>query len=340
MDMTTFYENNDKQNSKENNKTKNDNKVMKMKKIVVKIKGLLLSTFQNVVEVTKEVEVMKKNSEIAFGTINRLKNNYKNILESNLDALIVIDIEKNILYKNPAANALFPYKNSYLKMDYFDLEEFYIGTKEIVIYREDGEEIIADLSITKTNWEGRKAYLLSIKDITEKVRFLEKIREQAITDELTSLYNRRGFFNLVEKELSYAKRRKKGLTLYFVDIDGMKWINDMLLHNDGDMALIETAKILKNVFNCNDIISRIGGDEFVILSLDSDEKIIQEKIQKLKENQEFLNRTKKYRFRLSFSVGVLYFDPSNPSSIDELMSKADRLMYVSKNEQRRSDYSN
>lgn len=306
----------------------------------IQIIDLLLSTFENAVEKTKELEETNKNLKNAFGTIRKLEKNYRNILESNLDSLIVIDSDKKILYKNPAANKLFLDKIDDLKMDFFNMHEINIGTKEIIIRKEDGEEVIADVSISETNWEGQEAYLLCIRDITENVRLMEKLRVQSITDELTSLYNRRGFLKLFQKNIKYADRHNKGLALFFVDLDGLKWINDTLSHNDGDMALIETANILKLTFSYNDVISRIGGDEFAIISLDSDPQVAEKKIKKLMINQEALNNTKKYDFKLSISVGISYFDSASPTSIDELMSQADELMYENKNRKKVSDYRN
>lgn len=304
----------------------------------IQIIDLLLSTFENAVQKTKELEETNKNLKNAFGTIRKLENNYRNILESNIDSLIVINSDKKILYKNPAANNLFSDKIDDLKIDFLDIEEINIGTKEIIIKRENEEDIIADINISETNWEGQEAYLLCIRDTTEKVRLVEKLRVQSITDELTSLYNRRGFLNFFQKKLEYAQRYNKGLVLFFVDIDGMKWINDTLSHNHGDTALIETANILKSTFSYNDIISRIGGDEFGIISLDSNPEVVDRKIQKLMTNQDALNNTKKYDFKISISVGNSYFDSANPINIDELMSKADELMYKNKNRKKSSDY--
>lgn len=306
----------------------------------IQIIDLLLSTFENAVQKTKELEESNKNLKSAFGTIRKLENNYRNILESNIDSLIVINSDKKILYKNPATNKLFSDDIDVLKMNLFDMDKINIGTKEIIIKKENGEKVIADVTVSETSWEGQEVYLLSIRDITEKVHLVEKLRVQSITDELTSLYNRRGFFNFFQKKTEYAMRKNKGLTLFFVDIDGMKWINDTLSHREGDMALIETANILKSTFNYNDIIARIGGDEFAVISLDSDPKVIDKKIQKLIISQEDLNHTKKYEFKLSFSIGNSCFDSANPMSIDELMAKSDESMYINKNLNRISDYRN
>jgi two-component system cell cycle response regulator len=297
----------------------------------IQIIDLLLSTFENAVQKTKELEESNINLKNAFETIRQLENNYRNILDSNTDALVVINYDKEILYKNPAAKKLFSNKINDSTIKFLGLEELNIGTKEIIFNKENGEEVIADITISKTNWEGEEAYLLSIKDETEKVKLLEKLRVQAIRDELTSLYNRRGFLNYFEKKIEYAKRNNKELVLFFIDIDGMKSINDNLSHNKGDLAIIETANILKASFSYNDVISRIGGDEFAIISLESDDKAVQKKLEKLIMNQERLNREKKYEFNVSISIGTSYFDPKAPKSIDELMSKADQLMYQNKN---------
>ena len=247
----------------------------------IQIIDLLLSTFENAVQKTKELEETNKNLKNAFRTISKLENNYRNVLESNIDALMVINYNKRILYKNPAADKLFSDKIDDFKIDFLDMNEIKIGTEEIIIDKENGEEFIVDISVSETNWEGQEAYLLCVRDITEKVRFLEKLKMQSITDELTSLYNRRGFSNFFHEKIEYAEQYNKGLTLFFIDIDGMKWINDTLSHNHGDIALIETANILKSTFSYNDVISRIGGDEFAVISLDSNPAVVEKKIHKI-----------------------------------------------------------
>jgi diguanylate cyclase (GGDEF) domain len=148
------------------------------------------------------------------------------------------------------------------------------------------------------------------------------------------------FLIFLRKKLEYAKRKNKGLTLFFVDIDGMKWINDTLSHRDGDIALKETANILKATFNYNDIIARIGGDEFAIISLESDPEAVDKKIRNLLAGQDALNDTKKYEFKLSFSIGESFFNPEKPVSVDELILKADEMMYRNKNLKNNSDYGN
>jgi diguanylate cyclase (GGDEF)-like protein len=116
--------------------------------------------------------------------------------------------------------------------------------------------------------------------------------------------------------------------LLFIDMDDLKWINDHYGHNEGDQALIDFANILKKTFRESDIIARIGGDEFVVLleSTDEDGEIL---ITRLYENVKDYNAKRSQRI-LSISVGTAQFDPEYPISTDELLSKADALMYAQK----------
>jgi diguanylate cyclase (GGDEF)-like protein len=151
----------------------------------------------------------------------------------------------------------------------------------------------------------------------------------SLTDELTGLYNRRRFFVLIDQYLKVAIRTKKRLLFLFIDMDDLKWINDHYGHNEGDQALIDLAKILKKTFRESDIIARIGGDEFGVLAESTDEhgEII---IDRLYENLKGYNAKESRRYTLSISVGTAHFDPEYPISIDELLSKADALMYAQK----------
>jgi len=158
----------------------------------------------------------------------------------------------------------------------------------------------------------------------------------SLTDELTDLYNRRRFFVLAEQYLKLAIRSKKRLLLFYLDMDDLKSINDRFGHNDGDQALIALGSILKKTFRESDIIARIGGDEFVVLleSTDENDEIL---ITRLHENIKNYNAEVSQNYKLSVSVGVADFNPEHPVSIDELLSKADALMYAQKRKRRKKD---
>lgn len=151
----------------------------------------------------------------------------------------------------------------------------------------------------------------------------------SLMDDLTGLYNRRRFFILTEQSLKMSVRTKKRLLLLFIDMDNLKWINDHYGHNEGDQALIDLANILRKSFRESDIIARIGGDEFVVLSESADEtsEIL---THRLHENIKDYNARGSRPYTLSISVGRAQFDPNHPISIDELLAKADASMYTQK----------
>ncbi len=157
----------------------------------------------------------------------------------------------------------------------------------------------------------------------------EALLALSLTDELTGLYNRRRFFVLTEQCLKVAIRTKKRSLLLYIDMDDLKWINDHYGHNEGDQALIDLANILKKTFRESDIIARMGGDEFVVL-LDSTDENDETLITRLDENIKDYNAKKPQGYILSISVGAAQFDPEYSISIDELLSRADALMYAQK----------
>jgi diguanylate cyclase (GGDEF)-like protein len=160
----------------------------------------------------------------------------------------------------------------------------------------------------------------------------EELLALSLTDELTGLYNRRRFFVLTEQYLKVAIRKKKRPLLLFVDMDDLKWINDHYGHNKGDQALKGFANILKKTFRESDIIARIGGDEFVVL-LESTDESDEMLITRLYENIKDYN-AKQSQHILSISLGTAQFNPEYPVSIDELLSKADALIYAKKREKK------
>jgi diguanylate cyclase (GGDEF)-like protein/PAS domain S-box-containing protein len=167
-------------------------------------------------------------------------------------------------------------------------------------------------------------------DITRRREMEKELEAMALTDQLTDLYNRRGFFTLATREVKRAERSKKGLLLFFADLDGLKDINDRLGHEEGDHALIAIAKILTRTFRVSDIISRIGGDEFAILAIDADEALMEKLLLRLYRLINNYNARKAVSFKLAVSIGYTVYDPLKPTTLDDMISNADKMMYKMK----------
>ena len=170
----------------------------------------------------------------------------------------------------------------------------------------------------------------SIRYAIERQRLLTEMRSLSLTDDLTGLYNRRGFITLSEEHLKIAKRSGNGVHFLFIDMDSLKIINDNWGHNEGDNALKDIARILNNTFRESDIIARIGGDEFGVLTLGRVHKSADVLTDRLQKKVNAHNADGARPYKLSISIGVESREPGNLCSPAELIALADGLMYKQK----------
>lgn len=159
------------------------------------------------------------------------------------------------------------------------------------------------------------------------------LQQLILTDQLTTLFNRRGFLLHSEQLLMKANGSRRGLLLCFIDLDRFKQINDEFGHESGDAALQEVGKLLRDCFGKGDVIGRLGGDEFAISFLNCPSLTEADVRDRLGRSLEALNRRAGRVFNLSLSLGVLiYRGDSTCSSIEHLLAQADSLMYAEKHQ--------
>jgi diguanylate cyclase (GGDEF)-like protein/PAS domain S-box-containing protein len=178
--------------------------------------------------------------------------------------------------------------------------------------------------------ENRVFWLLSLRDVTARVQMREQLRSESIKDDLTGLLNRRGFDTLGKHTISLADREKRRLLIVFIDLDGMKNINDRFGHHRGDVALLAAADLLRQTFRKSDVVARMGGDEFAIIAQcknDDDKSHIQ---RRLSENLERINEQSAALYRLSLSVGLVDYDGAESRPLEDMLDLADKAMYEAK----------
>ena len=171
----------------------------------------------------------------------------------------------------------------------------------------------------------RRAIIYSL----ERHDILDSLYRATIVDELTGLYNRRGLYTLGNQQVELAKRHDDDIFIFYLDLDGMKKINDTLGHEFGDKALIETSNIMHKSFRTTDILSRLGGDEFVIVAVKAQHEFIPIIIQRVKDYVKKQNASNK-KYQISISIGVSKIDLESKSPLDDAIHDADKKMYQSK----------
>ncbi len=169
--------------------------------------------------------------------------------------------------------------------------------------------------------------LTAFADITAERQMAEELRRLADIDPLTGVNNRRAFLVAARTQLARVKQESRGAALLFVDLDGLKSINDTHGHATGDQAIRRIAGLLKASVRRDDVVGRVGGDEFCALLADvSTPQQSDRWVRRLCAQVDVRNRSN-LQPHLTITVGSAIFDPAAPSTVDELMLRADEAMY-------------
>lgn len=228
------------------------------------------------------------------------------------------------------------------------------GDQGIVVTEDGDEELVTSYAVAgRSGWtaltpQSREEFEGALRRSSQRVELavgglilaagasllvLHRKRESALEavalrDDLTGLYNRRGWFLLAEHELERARRQGTARVLLFVDLDGLKQVNDGLGHREGDRAIVDAARVLRGASRASDLVGRLGGDEFVLLL--GDDGHAEAARQRLLGAVARHNAASDADFELRLSVGAEVWFPSQACTLDELVSRADAGMYADK----------
>jgi diguanylate cyclase (GGDEF)-like protein len=158
----------------------------------------------------------------------------------------------------------------------------------------------------------------------------EAQRDLALIDDLTGISNRRGFLLFADKLIKLSNRTRRGLILIYADLNDLKGINDRFGHTEGDKVLICVSKTLNETFRSSDVIGRVGGDEFAVLAIEAKPESLDMLRRRLKKNLNAAGNKLDPKHQLLLSIGMVYYNPEVACSVEELLGKADVLMYAEK----------
>jgi diguanylate cyclase (GGDEF)-like protein/PAS domain S-box-containing protein len=271
-------------------------------------------------------------------------------MKASLDGMAIFDHSGVCIYLNDAYAKIFGYTDpesligASWEMFYFEEELTRLKEKIMpAVWRDgswrgeamglklSGSTLPLEISISSVDGGG---LVQVVRDITERKNLEETLRNSSLKDDLTGLFNRRGLLKQAAPYFDFARRQKENLLLLFIDLDGMKRINDEFGHNEGDNALINTAAILNRSFRSTDIIARLGGDEFTVLVTDLNASK-EDAITRLNENLKAYNASETRGHKLAFSIGVATLEQERMTCFEELLEQADQAMYEQKRMKRR-----
>jgi diguanylate cyclase (GGDEF)-like protein len=196
-------------------------------------------------------------------------------------------------------------------------------------------------ALIRSTESGEQLLVGVIRDITEQKQTESKLAEAlaqleqlSSTDPLTGLCNRRGFLLLGQQHLRTAARLGKHVSLLYMDLDNLKTVNDTAGHAEGDKLIVSTARLLESFFRSADIVSRIGGDEFVALTMtdrSEDSSSVRTRL-----IQSIAEHNAQHRPRIELSIGTAEAPATKETSLETLLTEADQAMYQVKRYRRAS----
>lgn len=287
---------------------------------------------------------------------------FRLLTEKTSDLVRLLDIDGKVTYVSPSVEGLLGYTTqeflalpakSLLHPDEVALAETILtdikngsvssGTATYRLRHKTGEYRYFEMQWSaQRDSAGQVASIHSVgRDVTERRLAEEKLaaraedlRSLSLRDDLTKLYNRRGFLEVAGQVRTQAERAGRTAALIFVDLNGMKRINDEIGHDAGDDALKDAAAVLRAALGPSDVIARLGGDEFVAFSLDFSPAQLEALRQRIRALADAEVARNDRPFRLSMSVGAAFSEPGAPQSLAALLERADAAMYEQKRARR------
>jgi diguanylate cyclase (GGDEF)-like protein/PAS domain S-box-containing protein len=269
------------------------------------------------------------------------------VLEASLDGLLVLDRDGVVLQWNAAARRLFGYhgRGSAPRLANHFFPGLALATAgaegalarpiETIGRRLDGSEFPVEVGVTRIGDHLSSGQLvITVRDLTDRKRWERSIEALTLVDDLTGLYNRRGFTMFAAQQIRLAARTGQHVVIVSVDVDGLKAINDAFGHAEGDRAIVETAALLRRCFREADVIARFGGDEFVVLATETETHGAELALERLAESMALRNAAGGQAWPLGASFGWERVDPRTAPPLSDLLELADARMYEAKRARR------
>ena len=318
----------------------------------IEVGARIIELQKRLVERVAGLDLALAEREHAAELLRASESRYRHLVEHSQGLICTQDLTGMLLSVNPAAARLLGYQPD--EMVGRNLSEFVAPSHRhlfnpylermmqqstdsglLRIVTKSGAERIWQYDNLRYEEAGREPYLLGhAQDVTELKTAEATMRNLSLTDELTGLYNQRGFLALAAQQLRAARRTGQIFSLLYADMDGLKQINDTYGHQEGSQALKQLAEILSRSFRSSDIVARLGGDEFAILMADTTPSSVEISLARLEAHLLDYNVREFHNYQLSLSVGAVSANPADEPSIAELLIKADQRMYENKKRKR------
>ncbi|MCL2808517.1 MAG: GGDEF domain-containing protein [Treponema sp.] len=269
---------------------------------------------------------------------NPIKNDDQNS-DRTIDTLIGFDRENTINMQHNRWNPIL--FSDYSTISKFDFERERRSFLFMPLFIKDEEVGVTLLPYdSRIPVDGYESLRINISTAVKGAELISKIQTLSITDELTGLLNRRGLFQFVYSRMSHLHRNNEIMSVVlFMDMDGLKYINDTYGHNEGDIAISTFAKIIKEALREEDIIGRMGGDEFVVFSSVKSKESRDNVVNRIRQKLDEYNEKNLHQYKIEGSIGCVILEAATKECFDAAMLCADSVLYEEKMEKKKKGLS-
>ena len=250
------------------------------------------------------------------------------IIEANKRAYKLLGVEAENL---DSLNRIDDYiKNDSRRALEEELREHSSTFNRIIEYDFNGKRKWVTANYEIIDYHGEKCILTGIMDITEIRKMEEELSRYASIDSLTGIMNRRMGFKKLEELLEEAKEEFLEFVLCFLDINNLKFVNDTYGHSEGDRYIQTLCGMIKNKLDEEDLFFRVGGDEFIIVFSRKNNCQAENIWNEIKKQFDESNMQKEFPYNIMASHGLFYFCTGMDIDLDQIIEKADKMMYEEK----------
>jgi len=292
-------------------------------------------------------KIEKSLEEVEIG-----RDNMEKLFETAPTAMLLVDENNfNIIKLNHLAKQIiYPSMQGFSHTDLrkiFDLKEdemnklmqqiasgLVLENLEVVINTENEKPLIMLLSSNVIKYDDKRTILLGMSDVTKSKAAEEVLKRYATIDEMTGLLNKRSGMLVLSNLFDYACKTNEDLCVCFVDIDGLKLINDLYGHEEGDYYIKTIARQITSSLNSNDAVFRYGGDEIIILLINCNLDYANRTVTRIQNSLDKLSHDLKKPYQFKFSYGIASLGEQDVDTPEQLLNLADREMYRDKQENR------
>jgi diguanylate cyclase (GGDEF)-like protein/PAS domain S-box-containing protein len=318
--------------------------------LTIKVKSFPIVYQENIIGVYAIIQDITENVHLKL-QLSEKENHYRLVSEFSRELILLMDSSGHTKFVSPshfntlgyqeeellqynALSLIHPEDREKAERTFETIKKTCRPSNEIFRYKmKSGDYIYLESSVVPIIESGEQYYLVTSREITERIELEEKLRYLAYHDSLTHIPNRGYFSSRLEEKIKEFSEETGGFSVMILDFDRFKWVNDTFGHDTGDQLLIDFVARVKDNIDTNEFFARLGGDEFALILPCNNKEHIKSRSDKLLKALQKTWKIKQHEFITTSSIGIARY-PMDGRDFKSILAHADQALYHAKSKGR------